>query len=244
MSNKDKFIAKYVLEIKLSNKDLAFLSKRGVYAKQVIEKLSVPKFLTSNERFDLASEDESEKYFISWENYGLELEAKKDFDVFSGKAKKLFDALSELEDYKKNKIARIGVRGQFFFHKQGKGFNDIKGRYEKLFLNKDGLEQSLGGNIIDVGLHNVDFKINNRRINISVGPAKKEEVIEKFYKNNTLYKEFKNNAGLYLDIDVGLTVQNAFEKDNLNDEITNNIKILEEKFQAIVAYFFSEETRQ
>lgn len=235
----DNLIARHVLEIRLKNRSLSFMDFKGEMGDFIIKKMGWNKLKVTGTRVEITNDDLSKIFFFSWENFGLQIEASKNFDEFNEYVKKLFEIIKDFKRYKIDDIARLGTKSSVFYHRKNMSFEGTKQIFKNImFKDVSSLETKMGGNIIDTGIFALDIDCDKSKINFTSGAMQKNEVIEKIFQNN-LYDDFIKDNGIYFDFDLYLQ---AFTPENIHsieEKVLENIKAIEEKMGGFLEYFFS-----
>ena len=140
------------------------------------------------------------KIFSEWHRSGLYFENVEDPDFYIKKTSEYLTKI--LDHYNRRTLKRIGNRFEFVLPYQGS--------FEELFkilksnIYKEKIDEL--GEIVDLGVTALTAQEADRKINISVGPVRKEEITR---KNEFQYDEDPGVA-LFLDIDYYSDIQKEY----------------------------------
>lgn len=196
------------------------------------------RFGNAGTRIDVASADLLNVFFVSYENFGLQIDGVESFDEFKIQVKKLFDAIKLFDKYKFDSVVRIGTKSSILYHKKGDSYQTLQQRYKDfVFGNYKAMEEKTGAQLSDVA-YTFDLKRGTGVANVLTGPVTKEEAIQKFFGRGKRYEEFDINNGFFFDIDFAKNGQKSISSlDELTQEVNDNIKNTEEILAGFLAYF-------
>lgn len=240
MTNKDSVIMRHILEIRFSKRQFAFRDFCGKLADYLVEKTKFDKIRFADIRIDAVSDDLREAYFLSWENFGLQVDSVETFDVFNEKVKKLIEIVNSFDEYQKENIYRIGTRSSILFHRKGESLDVLKQRFKnKMANNSQELEKAIGLKISDVG-YTYDMESENHQSHLLLGPVTKQEAIQKFFGKNSYGDLFKNDHGIYYEIDLFKENKEEFDFSQIEELVSENISAIETGFNEFIKYFYQE----
>lgn len=230
---------RHVLEVRFAKRSFSFMDYRGELIDFLAKRLNGEniRFTDNGTRADIAIKDLSKVFFVSYENFGLQIDGSESFEDFSNFSKTLIETLKFFEKYKPNSITRIGTRSSILFHPKGYDFETIKQKYKDIiFTNYKDMETETNTQMIDLGC-DFDLKKNDDDVHITMGPVKKDEAIKKYFKNSEHYEKLIRD-GIFFDIDYAKNFGNKpFSIEEIEKEITDNIKNIDEIFSGFLIYF-------
>lgn len=233
----DHLIARHTLEIRLKTRSLSFMDFKGEMGDFVLKKMGWNQLKVTGVRLDLTNENLSEVFFFSWENFGMQLEANEDFEVFKTKIKKLFEIIREFNKYQCTDVVRIGAKSSIFYHKNGMSFDGLKQVYKNImFKDVATLEQKMGAKIADTGIIAVDMESQDGLVNFTTGPMQKNEIITKVFQNSH-YDSFKYENGIYFDIDFFQKDSGNISIKELEEKALKHVDMIEGKLSGFLEYF-------
>jgi hypothetical protein len=193
-------------------------------------------------RFDLATEDLSKSYFFSYENFGFQMEAASDFDIFKKECEFFFSRLKDNAFYTwSDGLIRIGTKSEIFYHKSGETLEKTKEIFtNKLLSNKAEIELATRNIIIDSAYH-FDFEVQSGVANVLMGPVSKDEALKKFFaeKVKIYERKFENNCALAFIIDLANKEKVDINSwSTLEDRVKKQISDLEILYDGLKTYMY------
>jgi hypothetical protein len=238
--NKDKIIIKHILEVRLSKRLFSFMDFKGELLDFMIKNLKADKvrFVNSGTRIDVASDDLLNVFFISYENFGIQIDGVESFDEFREQVSKIIEVIKLFGKYKIDSVVRIGTKSSILYHKGGDSYETLKQKYKDfVFGNYKVMEGKTNTQLSDVA-YVFDLKRENGVANVLTGPVTKEEAMQKFFGNGQRYEKFNVSNGFFFDIDFAKNGNKEISSlDELAEEIKDNIKNIEEIFNGFLDYF-------
>ncbi|HUS60288.1 MAG TPA: hypothetical protein VMX76_02820 [Nevskiaceae bacterium] len=242
MATEYSSIIKHVLEIRLKKKNFSFLDFRGEMIDYLLSKTGFERIKISNNgaRIDVVSSDLSEIFFFSIENFGLQIDGADDFKQFNEKVNQLFSLIEGFGKYKFSDVVRVGTKSSVFCHQKGKSLEAVKQKYTDLMLSGyKKIEKATGASLKDLAFTFMDFEEGLGKTHILTGPVTKDEVITKFFGMHQKYQDFSKKVGIFYDIDYYQEKEKQVELEDLKEQILNNVKTIEEKFDGFLKLFES-----
>ena len=240
-------IMRNILEVRLKEKQFAFLDYRGKFIDFLTEnyKGEKIKYLNNGGRIDIATKDLKEVFFFGVENFGFQMEAVKDFGLFKSQIEKIFRIIKEFDEYKFKNIVRIGVKSFIYCHKKGKGFEAVRDNYKnKMFKDCGVYEKISTSKIVDFGYLFNDVEINDSKASVMTGPVKESEAILKFFNDPEDYADAKKAGFMYI---IDCFVNDPKEK-STNEELKSialkNVENIEKSFNGFKDFIFEEEKEE
>jgi hypothetical protein len=157
----------------------------------------------SDKSIEIIDETKNFKIFSEWNRSGLYFE---NVDDESDYIKRTNEYLTKLLDhYKRTELSRIGNRFEFVL--------PYEGPFEELFkilkssIYKEKIDEF--GEIVDLGVFGLTTKEGDYKVNITVGPVRKQEIIPK----NQFKCDEDPEVALFLDIDYYSDIKKEYELD-------------------------------
>lgn len=238
--NKDRMIIKHILEIRLTKRVFSFMDFKGELLDFLVKNLRADKvrFANTGTRIDVTSDDLLNVFFISYENFGLQIDGVESFDNFKEQVKKLFEVIKLFDKYKFDSVIRIGTKSSILYHKSGDSYDTLQQRYKDfVFGNYKAMEEKTGTQLSDVA-YTFELKRGTGIANVLTGPVTKEEAMQKFFGRGQRYEKFDVNNGFFFDIDFAKNGDKKISSlDELSEEVNDNIKNIEEILAGFLTYF-------
>jgi len=237
MKNKYTLLMRHVLEVRFKNKAFSLIDTRGKIIDFLVKEGGFEQVKIALGRVDVSTKDLSEFFFFSIENFGFQLEAVDNFDIFKTKTDTLFSLIDKYKDYKINDVIRLGTKSEILCHIKGKNFDELKNIFKKkLFKDFEKIEQKTSFKLNDYAFVS-DFIKDEGKANILMGPVTKDEVIQKYFNNHEKYKNFDKKNGIYLAIDYCQNQGSQIKQDKLKEQVKINIDNIKKLYEDIVSYF-------
>lgn len=235
---KDKVIMRHIMEVRFAKRVFSFMDYRGELIDFLANRLSGEniRFAENGTRADIAIRDLSKIFFVSYENFGLQIDGAESFKDFSDFSTKLIEILGLFDKYKPDSVARVGTRSSILFHPKECNFETVKEKYKDIiFANYKDMEVKTNTRVIDLGCA-FDLKRNDDDVHISMGPVRKDEAVRKYFKNSDHYDKFTRD-GIFFDIDFSKNFSNEpFSIVKVAKEVKCNIDNVEEIFNGFLTY--------
>jgi len=235
MKNKYTLLMRHILEIRFKNKTFSFIDTKGKMIDFLIKEGGFEQVKIALGRIDVSTKDLLEFFFFSIENFGFQLEAVDNFDVFKSKIDVLFSFIEKYKEYKFNDVIRLGTKSYILCHVKGKNFDELKEIFRgKLFKSADDIEKKTNFKLLDYAFIS-DLTNNEGKVNVLMGPTTKEEVIKKYFNNNEKYNSFDKKNGIYLEIDY-YQDNKQVKNDKLKEQAITNIDTIKKLYEGILSY--------
>lgn len=235
---KDKVIMRHIMEVRFAKRAFSFMDYRGELIDFLASRLNGEniRFAENGTRADIAIKDLSKIFFVSYENFGLQIDGAESFKDFSDFSTTLIKILSLFDKYKPDFVARIGTRSSILFHPKEYNFETVKEKYKDIiFTNYKDMEAKTNTRVIDLGCA-FDLKRNDDDIHVAMGPVRKDEAVRKYFRNSGHYDKFTRD-GIFFDIDFAKNLSNEpFVMANVEKEVKCNINNVEEIFNGFLTY--------
>jgi hypothetical protein len=245
MAKKKTFIARHVLEVRHSKKSFNFLDYHGELVDYLLdatgyEKIKVDK---SGARIEVVSKDLKETFFVSFENFGLQLEAIEDFKTFKDQSLKLLKIIDGFAKYHLRKVVRIGTESTIFVNIPSRAEEGIRQIYfNKLFANKANFERKTGLKVTDIAQLYLDTDNDGIKTNITTGPTNFNEVINRFFVKAGLYDTFGGKNGVFYKIDAYSENLKETGLEILSNQIIKQIDLISNSYEGYSS-LFNEKTK-
>lgn len=238
----EKIAIRHILEVRLKKRVFSFLDFKGRLVDFLLEKFSGDKIRVSNNgsRIDIAS-GEDVFYFVSVENFGLQVDGATNFDSFKETINRLFDALEEFKDYDIGPITRIGTKSVILYGPSHMSPKSVQDTYKEKFLqHSEKLHDYTGGEISDIAVV-FDLKKDGGIANVTTGPVTKEEAMMKFFDNkSTAYQKFDRNHGFLFSFDFGKNDEQNYNFDELRKACLAGVDSVENLFSGFKNYILEQ----
>lgn len=226
---------RHILEIRFKNKTFSFIDTKGKLIDFLIKEGGFEQVKVALGRIDVSTKDLLEFFFFSIENFGFQLEAVDNFDVFKSKIDVLFSFIEKYKEYKINDVIRLGTKSYILCHVRGKNFDELKELFRgKMFQSSDSIEKKTSFKLLDYAFVS-DLANNEGKANILMGPVTKEEVIKKYFNNHEKYNNFDKKNGVYIEIDY-YQDEKQIKNDKLKEQAIGNIDTIKKLYEGILSY--------
>jgi hypothetical protein len=240
MAKVKTYIGRHILEVRLEKRIFNFLDFKGELIDFLLEKTDFPKVSinTDGVRIEIASETLDQKYFVSFQNFGFQIDAQSGFDNFKVSTSNLISMLIKYKKYKTNKIARLGTKSSIFCNIRSRSESEIRQLFfDKLFANKNIFEEKTKLKVDDLGFFFLDNNYNEYKTHLTVGPGNLDEFIQKYIGKIDLYKDFKSKSGIIIDLDVYSENLGKLNYDKIVEKSNSQIDTIEEIFNNFIKFF-------
>lgn len=196
--------SRYILEIRLNKRIFSFLDFKGELIDYLLTEAGHDLVSLRQQRVETSKKDFSEKFFVSWENFGIQLESQNNSKNFKERAEKIINLLSAFGEYNFDSLARVGTRCQSIVHIKGTSLEGNTQKFkDKMFNGYEYLKTQTGFTHLDIGAVFNDIQDGQLKGHLLVGPVSKSEAIQKYFSDTTpLYESFSKQHGVYMDVDI------------------------------------------
>ena len=226
---------RHILEIRFKNKAFSFIDTKGKLIDFLIKEGGFEQVKIALGRIDVSTKDLLEFFFFGIENFGFQLEAVDNFDIFKSKIDVLFSFIEKYKEYKINDVIRLGTKSYILCHVKGKNFDELKEIFRgKLFQSSADIEKKTSFKLLDYTFVS-DLTNNDGKANVLMGPVTKEEVIKKYFNNHEKYNNFDKKNGIYIEIDY-YQDEKQIKNDKLKEQAIGNIDAIKKLHEGILSY--------
>ncbi len=229
MAKQVRYLVEHIIEVRFLP-IIGFLDRKAIIGEYLSDKLNMPHFSISMDRFDLWSSDRNVQLFVSNKNYGLVVLAPPTRNFFTDNIKSFLNALKEdIFEFKFRPLVRIGVKSKFLYP-WNNTFENLLKKFENNFFNlsPDALK-CFNRKVYDIGAF-WDLKgKDNSMMATRSGPMKKEQAEGIFDKN---IKSKIPEIGLYFEADTSIVGEQPHNIQDIiefsNDWSSEQIRIFED----------------
>ncbi|MEZ7821118.1 MAG: hypothetical protein QMB51_02305 [Patescibacteria group bacterium] len=234
--DKNKFLAKYIFEVKLNEKNLFFIDKKGEILDSIIKNYKdLTQFALSENlnRIDLKNDNKDKSVVISWENFGFQLDLIEDdfnfekFKLFFDSFIKLLKSIDDVYTRDVKNLFRIGIRAVVVYCPHNKKTPELQNVYKTKFFNGfSSFEKIFNFNLSDFGVFAIEMvnpEDTKNKLKIDTGIISGKKDVSILLGNSYINKIDK---GFYLNMDFSNELP-IFDTDKISyiDKVFNdNIK--------------------
>ena len=221
--------------------NVRFLDHRGDIAEDLKAAMKLPNITVSLAGIEIKSEDETEQAFVTLGSSAFLQQDGKGRLSFAERSAQLVRKLTNVPSVFKSRsdlpVTRVGIRGKFLFAFEG-SFEELTRKTVEAFgPSSKPATEALGGKMVDVGyIFNVISE--GRRLNISIGPMKDDQVVQYFNRNAD--HEAPPDVGLYIDVDVAKDSSADVDLGLVERAISDQTAIMVARVEAIRALVYGD----